>query len=182
MPSECRVVRGVERSHETVLFVAYVGDSIKATATWSGMEGTVPPSCSSAGMRRAVGVLVTAMSVVCMNGCLGSDYVLASARNAVENEWLATAPRCSLETAGNTLGAGTIVYCAPSGTASTPTWLYSLGVPYTITDTARALTPEMAAMLDANSETFRQAGLDRTRFNEQIAGMIAAQHKQSASR
>jgi hypothetical protein len=142
-------------------------------------------SSSWAVPRRAAVALAIAGAAVCVGaGCNPTEYIAARGRRTIEREWSPTAPRCNLETAGNTLGAGTILYCAPSGTghAEAPTWLYSGGIAYTITDSARSLTPEIRAMVGADSEAFRLAGLDRQRFQEQVAGMIAAQKKQNARR
>jgi hypothetical protein len=135
--------------------------------------------------KRAAIALVIVGSVACLSaGCLNENYFKMRALSAIEREWSPTAPRCSLEIAGNALGAGTIVFCpSPStGESATPTWLYSWGVSYTITDSARSLTPKLGALAAADDEAFHLAGLDRRRFQQQIAGMIRAQPKQKASR
>jgi hypothetical protein len=130
--------------------------------------------------------LVIAGSAACLSvGChLGIDYIQAKGRGTIEREWSPTAPRCDLESAGNTLGAGSVIYCASLVTDQTEaaTWLYSAGIAYTITDSARSLTPKIRAMADADSEAFRLAGLDRQRFREQVADMTAERRKRNAAR
>jgi hypothetical protein len=132
-----------------------------------------------------VGALVIAGSAVCLSaGCDAQAYLEARGRKAIEHEWSPVAPRCNLDYAVNTLGTGTILYCSPPSTTggAGPTWLYSGGVAYNITDAARSLTPKITAMADADAEVFRLAGLDRRQFPKQIADMIAEQRKQSAAR
>jgi hypothetical protein len=119
--------------------------------------------------------------------CLGSGLMRtlqhSQGQGVIEREWSPTSPKCNLEDAGNAIGVGLVLYCAPSGSrqAEWPTWLYSAGVVYTITDSAGSLTPKIRAMADADDEAFHLAGFDRQRFREQVADMIAEQRKQKTA-
>jgi hypothetical protein len=126
-----------------------------------------------------------AVSAVCSSaGCHPADIARSQARSIIGREWSQTVPGCTLQSVGNSLGEGLILYCAPSDadTAASPTWLYSNGVAYAVNDSARSATPRIAAMSDATPAAFRMAGLDRGRFQNQVASMIAAQREQSVSR
>jgi hypothetical protein len=127
--------------------------------------------------------LTIAGSAACLGMACFETVQRSTGRSIIEREWSPTAPKCNLQHAGNVLGTGLILYCEPSATGQSeaPTWLYSMSVVYTITDSAGPLTPKLRSLADADDEAFRLTGLDRQRFQEQMADMIAEQRKQKTA-